>query len=205
MIIKNVWEERGEGRAGVSPQGPPDRRRYEIYAPPFVSLREKEKVKVHQYFYIKYRIRLLYPQLKCVVEYHNKELLAIEESGEESDKSTEDHNYLDYLNFRRQTPAQQQETQRLAQEKENGRLLRVEAERKEKERVEAERKEKERVEAERKEKERVEAERKEKERLQRAEAERKEKARLQIENERKAKRQKWIEAGLKETERLRCA
>uniref|UniRef100_A0A183C7L2 Integrase catalytic domain-containing protein n=1 Tax=Globodera pallida TaxID=36090 RepID=A0A183C7L2_GLOPA len=33
------------------------------------------------------------------------QLLAIEESGEESDKSTEDHNYLDYLNFRTwQTP-----------------------------------------------------------------------------------------------------
>uniref|UniRef100_A0A914IF92 Uncharacterized protein n=1 Tax=Globodera rostochiensis TaxID=31243 RepID=A0A914IF92_GLORO len=30
------------------------------------------EVKVHQYFYIKHRIRLLYPQLKCVVEYHNK-------------------------------------------------------------------------------------------------------------------------------------
>jgi len=29
-------------------------------------------VKIIQYYYVKYRIRLLYPKLKCVVEYHNK-------------------------------------------------------------------------------------------------------------------------------------
>ena len=29
-------------------------------------------VKLIQYYYVKYRIRLLYPKLKCVVEYHNK-------------------------------------------------------------------------------------------------------------------------------------
>uniref|UniRef100_A0A914GRN5 Uncharacterized protein n=1 Tax=Globodera rostochiensis TaxID=31243 RepID=A0A914GRN5_GLORO len=71
------------------------------------------EVKVHQYFYIKHRIRLLYPQLKCVVEYHNKghskyyplELLAIDESAEGGDKASDDHNYLDYLSFRTwQTP-----------------------------------------------------------------------------------------------------
>ncbi|KAL3068871.1 hypothetical protein niasHT_030496 [Heterodera trifolii] len=68
------------------------------------------EVKVHQYFYIKHRIRLLYPQLKCIVEYHNKghckyyplELLAIEEGGESepTEKPAAETDYLDYLNFR---------------------------------------------------------------------------------------------------------
>ncbi|KAL3110914.1 hypothetical protein niasHT_014851 [Heterodera trifolii] len=67
-------------------------------------------VKVQQYFYIKHRIRLLYPQLKCIVEYHNKghckyyplELLAIEEGGESelNEKPAAETDYLDYLNFR---------------------------------------------------------------------------------------------------------
>ena len=38
----------------------------------FPSHAQCSEVKVHQYFYIKHRIRLLYPQLKCIVEYHNK-------------------------------------------------------------------------------------------------------------------------------------
>ncbi|KAL3083619.1 hypothetical protein niasHS_008273 [Heterodera schachtii] len=69
-----------------------------------------KEVKVHQYFYIKHRIRLLYPQLKCIVEYHNKghckyyplELLAIEESAdsEPTEKPAAETDYLDYLNFR---------------------------------------------------------------------------------------------------------
>ncbi|KAL3117488.1 hypothetical protein niasHT_003430 [Heterodera trifolii] len=69
-----------------------------------------QEVKVHQYFYIKHRIRLLYPQLKCIVEYHNKghckyyplELLAIEEGGESEpiEKPAAETDYLDYLNFR---------------------------------------------------------------------------------------------------------
>ncbi|KAL3070326.1 hypothetical protein niasHS_016153 [Heterodera schachtii] len=69
-----------------------------------------KEVKVHQYFYIKHRIRLLYPQLKCIVEYHNKghckyyplELLAIEESADSEpiEKPAAETDYLDYLNFR---------------------------------------------------------------------------------------------------------
>ncbi|KAL3087858.1 hypothetical protein niasHS_009056 [Heterodera schachtii] len=70
----------------------------------------RSDVKVQQYFYIKHRIRLLYPQLKCIVEYHNKghckyyplELLAIEESAESepTEKAAAETDYLDYLNFR---------------------------------------------------------------------------------------------------------
>ncbi|KAL3069276.1 hypothetical protein niasHS_018001 [Heterodera schachtii] len=67
------------------------------------------EVKVHQYFYIKHRIRLLYPQLKCIVEYHSKghckyyplELLAIEDSAEGTGEKPTDTNYLDYLGFRK--------------------------------------------------------------------------------------------------------
>lgn len=84
---------------------------------------ESSEVKVHQYFYIKHRIRLLYPQLKCIVEYHSKghckyyplgkrsaamnihnlshsELLAIEDSAEGTGEKPTDTNYLDYLGFR---------------------------------------------------------------------------------------------------------
>uniref|UniRef100_A0A914HWX8 Uncharacterized protein n=1 Tax=Globodera rostochiensis TaxID=31243 RepID=A0A914HWX8_GLORO len=80
--------------------------------------------------------------------------------------------------------AQKEQKERLAYEKENDRLRRLEEDRKEKERLQ-----------------RVEEDRKEKERLQRVEEDRKEKDR--IENERKAKRQKWLEDGRKETERQR--
>uniref|UniRef100_A0A914I7L6 Uncharacterized protein n=1 Tax=Globodera rostochiensis TaxID=31243 RepID=A0A914I7L6_GLORO len=80
--------------------------------------------------------------------------------------------------------AQKEQKERLAYEKENDRLRRLEEDRKEKERLQ-----------------RVEEDRKEKERLQRVEEDRKEKDRL--ENERKAKRQKWLEDGRKETERQR--
>ncbi|KAL3068191.1 hypothetical protein niasHS_016437 [Heterodera schachtii] len=70
---------------------------------------ESSEVKVHQYFYIKHRIRLLYPQLKCIVEYHSKghckyyplELLAIEDSAEGTGEKPTDTNYLDYLGFRK--------------------------------------------------------------------------------------------------------
>ncbi|KAL3112588.1 hypothetical protein niasHT_018599 [Heterodera trifolii] len=73
---------------------------------------ESSEVKVHQYFYIKHRIRLLYPQLKCIVEYHSKghckyyplELLAIEDSAEGTGEKPTDTNYLDYLGFRSEFP-----------------------------------------------------------------------------------------------------
>ncbi|KAI3419442.1 hypothetical protein GPALN_006686 [Globodera pallida] len=82
--------------------------------------------------------------------------------------------------------AQKEEKEKLAYEKENDRLRRLEEDRKEKERLR-----------------RLEEERKEKERLRLLEEERKERERLQLENERKVKRQKWIADGRKETERLR--
>ncbi|KAL3087172.1 hypothetical protein niasHS_005411 [Heterodera schachtii] len=70
---------------------------------------KSSEVKVHQYFYIKHRIRLLYPQLKCIVEYHSKghckyyplELLAFEDSAEGTGEKPTDTNYLDYLGFRK--------------------------------------------------------------------------------------------------------
>ncbi|KAL3081146.1 hypothetical protein niasHS_012672 [Heterodera schachtii] len=75
----------------------------------------RSDVKVQQYFYIKHRIRLLYPQLKCIVEYHNKghckyyplELLAIEESAESepTEKPAAETDYLDCrCDTRRCTP-----------------------------------------------------------------------------------------------------
>ncbi|KAL3116894.1 hypothetical protein niasHT_002557 [Heterodera trifolii] len=78
----------------------------ETYA--FEGFLGNSEVKVHQYFYIKHRIRLLYPQLKCIVEYHSKghckyyplELLAIEDSAEGTGEKPTDTNYLDYLGFR---------------------------------------------------------------------------------------------------------
>ncbi|KAL3117847.1 hypothetical protein niasHT_001438 [Heterodera trifolii] len=76
------------------------------------SASDTSEVKVHQYFYIKHRIRLLYPQLKCIVEYHSKghckyyplELLAIEDSAEGTGEKPTDTNYLDYLGFRSEFP-----------------------------------------------------------------------------------------------------